>query len=237
MVRQGPWWGGQFERLIGVMKQALYKSIGHGNLRWKELEEVLLDVETTVNNRPLSYVEDDVQMPVLTPNSMQFGQPNTIQEEEEAEIENVDLRKRAKYLRRCKDVVWSRWTNEYLMSLRERHKLKHKTQPMTARRGDVVLIKGDERNRGKWKIGIIDSFIVGRDGVIRGARLRAGKSYLERPMQQLFPMELSCDRNPTEDRRPIVGQKEQLEGPKRAAAVDARQRIKYIAENDIDELD
>ena len=78
------------------MKQALYKSIGHGNLRWKELEEVLLDVETTINNRPLSYVEDDVQMPVLTPNSMQFGQPNFIPEEEEAEIENVDLRKRAK---------------------------------------------------------------------------------------------------------------------------------------------
>ena len=50
-------------------------------------------------------------------------------------------------------------------------------------------------------------------------------------------MELSCDKNPTEDRRPIVGQEEQLERPKRAAAVDARQRIKYIAENDIDELD
>ena len=73
--------------------------------------------------------------------------------------------------------------------------------------------------------------------MIRGARLRAGRSYLERPMPQLFPMELSCDRNPTEDRRPIVGQEEQLERPKRAAAVDARQRIKYNAENDIDELD
>ena len=165
----------------------MYKSIGHGDLRWKELEEVLLDVETTVNNRPLSYVEDNVQMPVLTPNSMQFGQPNTILEEQ-AEIENVDLRKRSKYLRRCKDVVWSRWTNEYFELLQERHKLKHKTQPMTAKRGDVILIKGDEQNRGKWKIGIIDSFIVGRDGVIRGARLRAGKSYLECPVQRTISM-------------------------------------------------
>ena len=50
--------GRQFERLVGVMKQAVYKSIGHGNLCWKELEEVLLDVETTINNRPLFYVED-----------------------------------------------------------------------------------------------------------------------------------------------------------------------------------
>ena len=46
-------------------------------------------------------------MPVLTPNSMQFGQPNTIPEEA-AEIKNVDHRKRAKYLRRCKDVIWLR---------------------------------------------------------------------------------------------------------------------------------
>jgi hypothetical protein len=64
---------------------------------------------------------------------------------------------------------------------------------MAAKRGDIVLIKGDERNRGKWKIGIIESFIVSRDGVIRGARLRAGKSHIERVMQHLFPMELSCD--------------------------------------------
>ena len=142
------------------MKQALYKSIGHGNLRWKELEEVLLDVETTVNNRPLSYIGDDVQMPILTPNSMQFVQPTQIPEEETAGVENIDLRKRERYLRRCKDVVWSRRTNEYLKSLRERHNLKHNTKQMTAKRCDVVLIKGDERNRGKWKIGIIESYGV-----------------------------------------------------------------------------
>ena len=59
-LSRAPWWGGQFERLVGVMKQALYKTIGHGNLRWRELE---------------SYVEDDVKMPILTPNAMQFGQP------------------------------------------------------------------------------------------------------------------------------------------------------------------
>ena len=60
--------------------------------------------------------------------------------------------------------------------------------------GDVVLIKGSERNRGKWNIGIVVKLIKGRDGVVRALRLRAGKSYLERAIQQLYPMELSCDR-------------------------------------------
>jgi nicotinic acid mononucleotide adenylyltransferase len=99
-----------------------------GNLSWKELQDVILDVEVTLNNRPLDYVEDNVQQPTLTLNSMLFGQSNTILQLEPHNIEDTDLRKRAKYLRRCKDAVWHRWTKEYLRALRQRHNLKH-TQP------------------------------------------------------------------------------------------------------------
>lgn len=104
-----------------------------------------------------------------------------------------NLRKRARYLRRCKDVLCSRWTGEYLKFLRERHNLKHKTKEMTVQPGDVVLIQGSERNRDKWNIGIVVKLIKGRDGVVRAIRLRAGRSYLERAIQHLYPLELSCD--------------------------------------------
>ena len=33
---------------------ALYKSMGRARLVWNELEEVLLDIEVALNNRPLS---------------------------------------------------------------------------------------------------------------------------------------------------------------------------------------
>ena len=72
-LSRAPWWGGQFERLIGVTKQSLYKAMGNGHLRWHELEEVILDVEIILNDRPLGYVEDYIQMPILTPNLMLFG--------------------------------------------------------------------------------------------------------------------------------------------------------------------
>ena len=62
--------GGQFEKLIGLFKRAFYKSVGNGTLKRSELEEVVLDVEVAMNNRPLSYLEEDIQAPVLTPNSM-----------------------------------------------------------------------------------------------------------------------------------------------------------------------
>jgi len=48
-----PWWGGQFERLIGLFKSSFYESIGNGVLTWSELEQVVLDIEIAINNRPL----------------------------------------------------------------------------------------------------------------------------------------------------------------------------------------
>ena len=92
-LSRAPWWGGQFERLIGVVKSAMYKVIGGGALTWDELSEVLLDVETQINRRPLSYVEDDVQLPILTPSSFLFQRTNQIPEQDTWRIREPDLRK------------------------------------------------------------------------------------------------------------------------------------------------
>ena len=119
-LTKAPWWGGQFERMIVLVNQAFNKRVGNGTLTWRELQDVLLDVEVALNNRPLSYVEEDVQLPVLTPNMLQFGRPNLLPEDHNQE--NPDLL--ARYLAKCKDVVWGRWSTEYLRSLRERHNLK-----------------------------------------------------------------------------------------------------------------
>lgn len=68
--------GGHFERLIGLFKSSFYKSVGQGLLSWEELCEVVLDIEVSLNHRPLSYVEDDPQFPTLTPNSFLFLNAN-----------------------------------------------------------------------------------------------------------------------------------------------------------------
>ena len=57
-LSRAPWWGGLFERLIGIMKKSLSKTIGKEMLSFNELEEVLLDVECSMNNRPLCYQGD-----------------------------------------------------------------------------------------------------------------------------------------------------------------------------------
>ena len=55
-------------------------------------------------------------------------------------------------------------------------------------------IKGKERNGSKWKIGVVERLIQGQDGVIRGAQLKAGKTLIERPLQLLYPLQLTCNR-------------------------------------------
>ena len=74
-LSRAPWWGGQFERLIVLIKNCLYKTVGSSLLNWCEMEDVLLDIEITSNNRPLTYLEDDILCPVLTPNIMLRGIP------------------------------------------------------------------------------------------------------------------------------------------------------------------
>ena len=80
--------GGQYKRLIGLFKSSFYKSIGNGVLTWSELEEIVFDIEIAMNNRPLCYLEDDVQLPVLTPNTMFHTQPTYVPEIEKHHIED-----------------------------------------------------------------------------------------------------------------------------------------------------
>ena len=45
---------GQLERLIGIFKFCFRKAVGGGFLTFSELKEIVLDVETCMNNRPLT---------------------------------------------------------------------------------------------------------------------------------------------------------------------------------------
>ena len=58
----------------------------------------------------------------------------------------------------------------------------------------MMLIKGEEYDRGKWKIGVVEHLILGRNGVIRGAQLSAGKTHIERPLHLLYPLVLTCSK-------------------------------------------
>ena len=192
-LSRGPWWGGQFERLIGLFKRAFHKSTGNGILSFKELEDVVLDVEVALNDRPLSYLEDDIELPVLTPATMLNVNPSRLPELKPRHLDEKDLRRRAKFLKGCKRAVWKRWSREYIRSLRERHANAGGKQASCPRRGSAVIIADESKNRNTWKLGIVSDLIKGKDSVVRGAKVRTANGVLERAIQQLYPLELSLE--------------------------------------------
>ncbi|GFW05582.1 integrase catalytic domain-containing protein [Trichonephila clavipes] len=65
---QAPWWRGFGERLIGLVKRTLRRTLGKTSLNHKEMYTVLCDCESLINSRPLTYVTDDVEdLELLTP--------------------------------------------------------------------------------------------------------------------------------------------------------------------------
>ena len=103
-------------RTFNWRKHSLYKSIGRSQLTYNELGEILLDVEINLNNRPLAYVEDEIQLNVLTPNSMILGRDvKTINST--AEGDSDEWTKRKRYVQRCKENAWKRWKHECLAAL------------------------------------------------------------------------------------------------------------------------
>ena len=76
------------------------------------------------------------------------------------------------------------------------------------------------------EVSVVERLIQGRDGVIRRAQLRAGKTHPER-LLQLYPLELTCDRS--ERRRGETLRADAREFQPGRAAADERQRIAAIA--------
>ena len=73
----------------------------------------------------------------------------------------------AKHLLKCKEAIWRWWTKEYLWGLCERHHAQQGAGGDMPAVGDVVIIKTEDKNWGKWLLGIIENLIVGSDRVVR----------------------------------------------------------------------
>lgn len=93
--------------------------------------------------------------------------------------------------------------------------------------GDVVIIRSEDKNRGKWPLGIVEQLYEGKDNVVRAVKLRAGKTHLERPIQYLYPLELTCDHQMQTSKSPTQLRPEaSVFRPRRDAAIAAGLRIR-----------
>ena len=85
----------------------------------------MLDIEVNQNNRPLTYIEEDLEYSVLAPNSMVLGRNIKLLADSPEEKELCDnWKKRQRYRHKCMEAAWEIWLHEYLAALRQRVLLK-----------------------------------------------------------------------------------------------------------------
>ena len=72
-LERAPWWGGFFERMVQSVKRCLRNVLGNARLTFDELLTTLVEVEGTLNSRPLTYVYDEVGSEPLTPSHLMVG--------------------------------------------------------------------------------------------------------------------------------------------------------------------
>ena len=80
--------------------------------------------------------------------------------------------------------------------------MAHKTKVVKIDIGDVVMIKREDKRRGKWKIGIVKELHRGKDQGIRSVQVKTAKGCLERPIQLLYPLKLHCNQITSDDAVP-----------------------------------
>ena len=255
IVKRASWYGGFYERLIGLTKTAIKKVLGRSFVTYDELHTVLCEIEASLNERPLTYVSSDCEdLAPLTPSQLLHGHsvtllPHTSADEYEDPTFNVDhvvLNERATYIAKLHNNFWNRWTHDYLTALREQDTISGKgTLTNSIRVGDIVLVHHDIKPRLHWPLACVTKLHHGNDGLVRSVDIRTQNGVTNRPISKLYPLEINSGdvaqdthsdttSEPTDiDREPVNNDPDGtlIHRPVRASAARARERIKdWISE-------
>lgn len=204
--KRAPWYGGFWERLIGLTKTTLKKVLGRTFISLIKLQTIVVEIEAILNDRPLTYTSTDLNDPEpLCPSHLLYGRrivslPYPLDDEDPKDPDYLVTPIREMVNRQMQLIqhFQTRWKQEYLTALREFHKVKGTFTPQTIKVGDVVLIH-DDSPRFRWKMAVIENLIKGKDEYVRAAEVRTSSGRTNRPINRLYPLEVSCERDDVVD--------------------------------------
>ena len=243
--KRAPWFGGFWERLVGLTKASLKKVLGRSYVSLLDLQTIIVEIEAILNDRPLTYVSPDLKDPEpLTPAHLLYGRrivslPHPMIEGEVIDDpdygSNSQVKGRAGTMTLLLNRFWRRWRAEYLTSLREFHRTTGNNS-QNVKKGDIVLVH-DDTPRAGWKLAIIEEVITGHDGHIRAVNIRTSSGRTNRPISRLYPLEINSEADTEhvnadvtsiqENSNPSSQQNSQIQDirPTRQAAMKAHARV------------
>ena len=242
---KSPWQGGFYERLIGVVKSCLKKVLFKKKVSIEDLYTIVAEVESRVNNRPLTYISDDIdELEALTPSHLICGRrlkslPSVTHAAEENDpnyLDHRELNERYGNLSRIINKWQDLWKREYLTSLREKFYGVAPSRNLirTLKVGDVVVVQG-LGPRAEWPLGRVEETCPDEGGVVRMVKLQTKNGTSLRTVEKLYPLEcevdpeaLSADEEVSES---TPQQQEEGERPSRRAAAKFRNRLRSLIDS------
>ena len=246
---RSPWSGGFFERLISVVKGCLSKSLYRRKITFEELRTILCEIQTIVNNRPLTYVSGERDDEYLTPNHLLFGRNivlapplNELTNDDSPYRENIDLRVQYSRLSTVLKNFEQMWKKDYLTSLRERHygNHPHSIESCPLKVNDIVLVNLEDLPRAIWPLGKVTRIIPSKDDIVRTVEVLVGNKFYERSITKIVPLEISLSDVELEIPHFQVTESPQVNSfppppprPRRKAAQRAAELRKDLIQNDL----
>ncbi len=244
-VERAPWWGGFFERMIQTAKRCPRKAIGSARLTYEELLTIVVEIEMTLNSRPLSYISsEDLEEP-LTPSHLLCGHrvlslpdPVRVEDTPDCTTTRDNLTRRMHHLSKILTDFWKRWRSEYLLKLRDMHRYFKPVRGVDSgiNVGDIVVIHDERLPRGLWRMGKVEELLVGADGSVRCAMIKISSRdrspiFVKRPLQRLYPLELNSE---NESRRSVEGQESRTDHEATMTASDPDQDTSPVREVELE---
>ena len=180
--------GGLWERMIRTIRQVLVALLfSVSRLNDDVLHTVFCEVENVVNSRPLTKLSDDIHDDnPITPNHLLLLRGNYVYPWGVTQ-ESDTYRRRWRHVQHLVTQFWRKWLKLYIPELQRRQKwLKPSPNIKT---GDLVLIVDENSPRGSWPLGLIQDTNIGRDGLVRSAKIRTRSSVFVRPVTKLVLLE------------------------------------------------
>ena len=172
-----PFQGGFWERMVRSTKRCLTKVIDRALLSYDELATIIIEIESVINSRPITYVVDDsdgISYP-LTPSQLINGRNlSSLPNNAYFEIVNTyeELSKRAKYHRRLLSQFTNRWKKQYLLSLLGNYRPRKDSMfNPDININDICIIQNEQVKRAFWKLCKMEELIIGADGSTRSAKV------------------------------------------------------------------
>ena len=180
--------GGCFERLIRTVRKVLYALLSSNpRLTDDVLETVFCESENILNSRPLVRSSNDPEdCDPITPNHLLLLRGNHSLPWAIVHEGNT-YRRRWILAQHIVQEFWKRFIREYIPELNRRQKWLNPQPNLSV--GDLVLIVEPNSPRGSWPLARVKEVKLGRDNLVRSARLLTKSSELVRPITKLVLLE------------------------------------------------